>query len=175
MYLGWNIGHIFFIQNMNCNRCSGGNQFIAYILHSSNLIGRKISLSINFYVRDFCSQPPWFRVDIIFSLKNSRYQMLTWKHEEMILLQGFDWTFSFYKNVLPECCCIWSSLRFQSTAHFTISPTLNGADVLDSSTKWCASAPLRWTSSTGKLFINPKSHGCPPPSANKIVFSKTTL
>lgn len=90
-----------------------------------------------------------------------------------------------------------SCLLFQSTVHLTISPTLNGEDSVDSSTKWWASAPFRWTSSTGLSFIDPKSQGfdelqtinykflfvfnvnihytCPPPSGNKIVSSKTTL
>lgn len=69
-------------------------------------------------------------------------------------------SFSLWINLIqPECCCMWSCLRFQSTVQRTTSPAVNGGAVEVSAIKWCASAPFRWTSNTGLSFINPMSHG----------------
>lgn len=59
---------------------------------------------------------------------------------------------------LPECCCIWSWRRSQFTFPTTVSPRTNGGTSL--TTKWMASFPLRFTSTTSLSFSLPWSHGC---------------
>lgn len=61
-------------------------------------------------------------------------------------------------RIKPECCCMLSCLLCQSTVQRTTSPAMNGGIVDASSTKWWASAPFRWTFTTGLSFKSPKSH-----------------
>lgn len=92
----------------------------------------------------------------------------------------------------PECCCMWSNRRSQSSDSSTSAPGSSGA-----CTKWMASAPRRVTRSTGMSPMRPRSSGCghrestpppqprpparpgpartcPPPSGKRIVSSSTT-
>ena len=84
---------------------------------------------------------------------NSMWEMVSPSHQDVVFTPNKLSVMAVIK-CWPECCCMWSHLLFQSISPSTRSPMVN-SDVV----KWTASAPRRFTRSTGAPARKPLSSG----------------